>query len=405
MRVKSAPKRDLMLGQSSVISWPSFMLLALCVLLSIYALFPSESTSERLSLFVRTGSLTAAAALAISLGKVRRDLIPFLCGFSFIFILLVSFSNAPYFTPRLANLSVSILCAALVIGSTESNAARTLVLKILNILTLLSVSALFLQAVIYLITGSIFEIHGLLFPWGVSRSVELEKFGIARLSGLHTEPGTHSVYAVGLLLMRCFYGGRLFDRIAALSVASIVVTLSFWGIMAAALYLILYLSSMAQSRTGAKNVIVFIFCLFLVGLVFYLFAPQYLIEDIFGYFRLRSELGDGSGGAKVVAWEMGVAKFGDVVFFGLPIGSDYCNGCISPQDAGLVLNFIIYFGFAAALIFFGVFFFGAFRCGGLSLVVFGGLLLGAKFYYFDAIVWWIFFAAVVWVFRRSSTTH
>ena len=388
-------------GPRSGSSWCSIVAFLLCVLVCVYAIFPSESSSERLSLFVRLGFLCLMAVLAILFGEVRRELVWIFCGLAFYYVFVIVWSNSPYFTPRLVNLVASILCAALVIGSTASGRASAFALRVVGGLLVFSAAALFLQAGIYLFSGSIFEMHGLVFPWGISRSSEIERFGIARLSGLHTEPGTHSVYTVGLLILRCMLGGRLFDRTAYMSIGSVAATLSFWGVLATLLYVILYGFSIIRGGAGAKRFLYSCFFIGFLGLVFYLSSPQYLIDDLFNYFRLRSELGDGSGSAKVIAWDMGASRLGDVVFFGFPIGFDYCNACISPQDAGLVLNFVMYFGLMSAVGFFAIFIAGALRCGGLSLSLFGGLLLVAKFYYFDPIVWLMFFASAAWCFRRS----
>jgi len=197
-------------GPRSGSSWCSIVAFLLCVLVCVYAIFPSESSSERLSLFVRLGFLCLMAVLAILFGEVRRELVWIFCGLAFYYVFVIVWSNSPYFTPRLVNLVASILCAALVIGSTASGRASAFALRVVGGLLVFSAAALFLQAGIYLFSGSIFEMHGLVFPWGISRSSEIERFGIARLSGLHTEPGTHSVYTVGLLILRCMLGGRLF---------------------------------------------------------------------------------------------------------------------------------------------------------------------------------------------------
>jgi len=380
-------------------SFLSISILGLCVLLCVYAIFPSESASERFSLFVRLFFLCFTALLAVVLGEIRREFIAVFSFLAFIFILLVSWSNAPYFTPRLVNLVASILCAGLVVAGLASGRANDFAIRVISGLLVFSAGALFLQLGIYLVTDSIVEFHGVVFPWGGSRSAELERFGIARLSGVHTEPGTHSAFTVGLIILRSLMGGRLFDRVAYLSMASVIATLSFWGVLATTLYFLLYAFSVIENKEGAKRVLTF-FVLFAVASgVVYVGAPQYLIEDLIGYFSARAELGDGSGGAKVIAWVTGLQKLGDVVFFGLPIGADYCNGCMSPQDAGLVLNFMMFFGVTASILFFGVLVFGAYRCGGYALATFSALLLVVKFYYFDPIVWLIFFTATVCCLR------
>lgn len=388
-------------GRKSDASWWQLVGLIVCALISVYAIFPSESASERFSLFVRLGFLCVAAALTIVFGAARRELVTPFCAFAFFYIFVVAWSNAPYFTPRLINLIASILCAGLMIMGSVSGKANAFVLRVLNVLLIFSAGALFLQLGMYVLSGNIFEIHGLVFPWGASRSAELERFGIARLSGIHTEPGTHSVFTVGLIILRCLLGGRLFDRVAYIGMGSVLTTLSFWGVFATMLYFVLYCLSMIKSRASPRNVIYFCFFIITLVLIFYITAPKYLIEDIFKYFTLRAELGDGSGGAKVIAWDMGLKRIGEVVFFGLPVGSDYCNGCISPQDAGLLLNFSMFFGLTSAILFFGIFFYGSFKCGGYALAIFSGLFLVAKFYYFDPIVWLIFFSSAVWCLRRK----
>ena len=104
--------------------------------------------------------------------------------------------------------------------------------------------------------------------------------------------------------------------------------------------------------------------------VFLLYAPDYFLEDVLNYFSLRAEVSVASGSSKMVAWVMGVRHLGDVAFLGLPIGTDYCNGCVSPQDAGLVLNFALHLGVLAGIVYFLIFIISSFYVGGIAFLPF-----------------------------------
>lgn len=372
----------------------------LLAFLAIYAFYPSESSSERFSLLVRFVAFGVMASLAVVRGSARQEVLAVFSWVTLFFVLAISSSNMPYFSPRVLNTISAVIFAAAVVSFTASDYARFICLKVFDFLLILAASCIFIQIFLYLSTGYIIEIHGAFFPWGLSRSAEIEKFGIARLSGMFTEPGTHSVYVFGLLICRALYSGKVFDRISVVGVASIASTLSVWGVGVVLVYCVAYFVSAVQSGKSVRNFLGGIATLFFFLIFAFLALPDVFIENILQYFEVRSQLTDGSGSSKVTAWLMAEARFDEVAALGLPVTVDFCDGCYSPQDAGLVLSFSMYFGMLAAFVFFSLYFLGLYWSGGWGLVVFGAPFPFSKFFYFDPLVWIIFFSALVTLFRK-----
>lgn len=378
------------------------LLTVLGVLLVTYAFFPSESSAERFALAVRTGAFGLMTAVAVIFGSASKRLLSYIPWVIFLFVFAVVLANVPSFPPRVVNLVGTIVLAALVVTFIADAEGERFFRDVISLLLFLSAAAVFFQVIYYFISGDIVDIHQFFFPWGGSRSGELEKFGIARLSGMHTEPGTHSVYTFGLIVLRVFLGGRLFDRVSWISVVSIALTLSAWGVGVVFLYFLSYLFYAVRVGKWLRELIggfcLVVFCLVL----FFMFAPQYLADNIFEYFQFRSQLSDGSGNSKIIAWHMGLVRLNEVAFVGIPVVLDYCDGCLSPQDAGLILNFSLYFGLFSGFVFFGVYLFGVFRAGGVAFALFGLPFLFSKFFYFDPIVWVVFFAAFFSIFKTAA---
>lgn len=384
-------------------SLPSARLSVISILLAfiaIYAFYPSESASERFSLIVRLVAFGAMAFLAVALGSARKEVLAVFSWGALFFVLSISFANAPYFSLRVLNSIAATILAAAVVGFTVSSSIRLICLRVLDILLVLAAFCIFIQIFVYLGTGYIVEIHGLFFPWGLSRSAEIEKFGIARLSGMFTEPGTHSVYVFGLLICRAFLSGSVFHRIGVLSVASIASTLSVWGVGVVLVYGISYFVAAIENGKTIRRFLVGGLIALVSLFVAYVTLPDVFIENIVQYFEVRTQLTDGSGSSKVAAWLMAAARFDEVAAIGLPVTVDFCEGCYSPQDAGLVLSFSMYFGILSAFVFFFLYLLGLYFAGGPGLLIFGVPFLFSKFFYFDPLVWIIFFSALVHLLRK-----
>lgn len=386
------------------LSLPKVGLIAF-VFFSVYAIFPSEAEGDRFTLIVRLLAFGLIALIAIFYGEVQKNGLVWFFFLPVFFIVLVVFSNAPEFSPRMLNLTAIIVLSALVVAFSRSSRGNQVMVSVVNFLLILSAFALFLQIALYVLLGQLVEIHGFVFPWGVSRSAELERFGIARLSGIHTEPGTHAAYSVGLLVVRQLLGRDVFDRIGIVVIASVAATLSFWGLLATFAYFFSYISKLVLLGKVPTRLIYSFGFLFSGLALFVLFSPDYFFEDVLNYFAFRAEVSVAADGSKMVAWAMGLKNLNEIAFLGLPIGTDYCNGCASPQDAGIVLNFALYLGLLAAICYCVIFVAAAVRMGGWSFVPFGLLFLFAKFFYFDPIVWLAFFLSVSCISQRSKFSH
>ena len=368
--------------------------------IAIYALFPSESSQERFTLVVRLGAMGILSLSAVLLFPISRTGWVSLPIILFLVVSSVAISNFPIYPTRLLNVVGALVLSGLFVLALESGGARRFFGYVIDVLLVLSALAVFIQITIYLVSGSIVEVHQLLFPWGESRSSTLERFGIARVSGLHTEPGTHSAYTVGLLILRALIERRLYDKIGWVAIFSVLCTLSVWGGVASLLYIFSYVLRWAV--TGARVLMVLSAAALIaesLTSVIYIFDSG-LFGPVGEYFRTRSELQDSSGGAKVTAWDYGLRILPTVLFYGMSFSSDYCNGCQSPQDAGLILNLAIYFGLTVMVALAAFYIVAVLRTAGIRELPFFLLFFIAKFFYYDPIVWIVFFLSAVIVLKN-----
>lgn len=382
-------------------AWSAIAVLFFAIL-TMYSLFPSESSQERFTIIFRLGVLATLALVFVARYSVTYSALKVVLVPLFLVVLSLSVSNFPFYPSRTLNVLATVMFSALIASVLVLAEARKLFVSALDFLLIFSALAVLLQIGVVLLGGGLIEAHQFFFPWSESRSAELVRYGITRVSGLHTEPGTHSAYTVGLLIVRGLCGRPLFDRVGWLAMVSVLVTLSFWGVMAFLGYALAYtFMAGSVSLRGRFYVLGCIGGFLLLGGVATVLDME-IIHNIQGYFAVRAQLDDGSGGAKVSAWDAGSRLLAEVAFIGLPFGSDYCGGCRSPQDAGIILNVTVYFGLLFAIIFGAIYLTALYRGGGMAALSFGSVFFLGKFFYYDPIVWLIFFLSVVAVFNGPS---
>lgn len=371
----------------------------------IYGLFPSESEQERFTTFFRLGVFFIFAVFifaSLPANRAALKAVPLPAGIA---VLAMALANYPVYPSRVINVLITVFCASIVAAGFQSKSGRRLVTDAIGVVLVVSLFSVVGQLLYLSITGHLIEIHQAFFPWSQSRSAELAKFGIARVSGLHTEPGTHSAYAVGLLALRALYGRHLFDKIGWGAMISVLLTLSLWGFIAFFVYLLSFLFFTGVRFGKGKIWTAVILIVFGAAGGIAIVGSSDWLDGINSYFLIRADLSDGSGGAKVAAWHYGGRLLADVFLVGVPFNYDYCEGCRSPQDAGLALNMGIYFGVFFSFVLFGGYLAGILKIRDWSVFLFGTLFLGAKFFYYDPLVWLLICSAFITLFDHRSDRY
>lgn len=104
--------------------------------------------------------------------------------------------------------------------------SRAAVLRTLAVLLVLNLAAFWLQFLVHLETGAVLNYYSVL---GLQPRI---KAGIFRGAGLYLEPADFALTVISLVALRAYILGR-FDTLFAVSLLSVVCSLSLWGAVAA----------------------------------------------------------------------------------------------------------------------------------------------------------------------------
>ncbi|KIF80438.1 hypothetical protein TSA66_05785 [Noviherbaspirillum autotrophicum] len=291
----------------------------------------------------------------------------------------------------------AVIAAGLVHGS-----LRPLLLRSLDFLLAAWLISFAVQFALYIGWGAVIDVHQIFHPYSEARISSGWDDGLLRMTGVHIEPGTYSNWMYGLVFLRGLARRRFFDFFSVVAIASTLLTFSFWGILSASIYLFAAcMSSLSVMRSGTLVKLLGI-AVVLAGT--YAFVADLGMDEVAEYLYQRSTMGDSSGDSKLRAYDGFLREFDEVLVFGKPLDHDFCEGCESPQDAGVLLNAIILLGLPVSLAVFGSAGYAAYAIGRLpGLLAYLPLLFG-KFYVYEPILWLIFCTCIltVCVLRESS---
>lgn len=284
-----------------------------------------------------------------------------------------------------AALMVANIATALVIVSTYANSRFTSqFLKALDVVLIVWAVMFLVQLAVYLATGQILEFHSMIFSFSEAR-YSTAMGNIYRLTGPHIEPGTYSAWVYGLALVRMTVGARMLTPSTVLALATLPLTLSAWGMLVATTFVIvaIIMAATRMQRLWSAGAL-----LLLCGLALYFYGGRF--SEVQAYFLERANLVDASGQSKAWAYSDFLRDFSQYVLWGKNFKYDYCGGCLSPQDAGIGLNFVVYFGLPFILWAGFMILRSAFRRGGWALVLFSLPLFFAKYFIWEVLFWIIF---------------
>ena len=306
----------------------------------------------------------------------------------------VCFIAANVFEPSLrAAIAAIAMAASITLGTTQGQRwFQQLNLCIKHYLWIHLVGFVLSLAAVYLFSIPI-DLHGLIFPMA-SRSESLGM--IYRLGGLHTEPGTYAQWMYMALFLKAMLERRILSHFNIAVIASILLTLSVWALFAVIVYLLAVVVELAfQTKRGQlSRSLAAILVASAIALLFWFNISPDAYSEFAAYVGVKSELRSESGYNKV----MGVYYFQDklleIVFIGKPIAPGLCPSCISPQDIGLMLNSMYYFGVVAFVLLMLAFFGNLVICVGIPFVVMAALVTVWKAAFYDPL-WWVIVCTVL----------
>lgn len=230
------------------------------------------------------------------------------------------------------------------------------------------------------------DLHHIIFPWSHARLHDF--FGYYRITGFQVEPGTYSNTMFFLVFISALLRKRIFGRLELIATFSTLATFSAWSII----FFVTYIFSISIEYlrvTGASN-LALRYILLLPILIFIAVSLFLVSESEYAHYYMLRYSTDGATGSiseKVLALDAWLENFGPRTAFGRAMPETFCPHCSSPQDLGMIFNFIYFFGFIASAAIFSAFYVKLFRNYGVPFIIASAPLLLVKHYYYDSIVW------------------
>ncbi|WP_202366265.1 hypothetical protein [Mesorhizobium sp. L-2-11] len=388
----------------------SFQAIGLSDWLILFPLFIVIATQLEISDDPRSGGVAffirSLAALAFLGGMVFRfGISAFHANVAIIsaFLLYFFIINISDFS-RFSLMAIAFMSWGLAFGVVTRAAWRERLEFLLRAYLIFNVVGLVLGLAIYLLSGNIVDLHGIIFPFSASRAGIM--MNQVRLSGFQLEPGNYSNIVYLLVFLRCLFRRRIVNFLDLFAMLSTVATLAAWAVVGAAVYIVCFAIEFMILNPKVPKILRFATVLFSVSLLSIsapLIAPQIFGSQYVEYFndRFSAEREKGSGYYKDQAFRAWQDSAGEEMLLGSPLPRTYCDYCLSPQDLGLVFNMFFYLGIIPSLLIFSVSFIKLFRLWGPSFALLFCPFLVTKFFFYDPMVW-LTFGIIVFENRRHQ---
>jgi hypothetical protein len=302
-----------------------------------------------------------------------------------LYILLLNITSVKAY----AIVSIIAIFATLSVSGIYLEASRRYFASIIGVILAVHVLGLCFQAAAYFASGSIVDIHQMIFP--ASKARMGAQLGVFRWSGFFIEPGTYSHWIYALVVLRAFLLRRIFDPISLVAVASFALTLSAWGIVAALVYGIAVGLSLILARLPSKAGRLMVVLVASMASLLVVVDQQQQQRSV--AFLLpapvaeRMSSTDGTYRSRVIAGTVFGQRLREVVVFGRPISDPFCASCKSAPDLGVWSMLTFHFGLIPALGLGCLFAWGTFRLLGMPGVIIAAPLVLTKISFFDPLLW------------------
>lgn len=302
-----------------------------------------------------------------------------------IYILILNLGNA---IPSLFIMVWTLLLSCLFVSIwSEEESAKILATAIDGVIIIFSALLAF-QAAYYSVTGSIVDLHSSIFPFSQARLFQAND-SLWRLTGHQIEPGTYSNWMYALILLRALATNNLFSRTSLLGIVTILVTTSLWGLFSALAFALAYYFRKNTRAVVIRKILTISLVLIPSGLLIYLLGLNFV-----DYASMRLTLNDFSSLEKIAVFSSISQDWANYLFIGKPLNYDYCNGCFSRQDAGIIVNIFVHLGGLATIVLLGILALGAKRSlGYVGIIAITPLIFG-KYSATDFPFWLVFYFCV-----------
>lgn len=251
----------------------------------------------------------------------------------------------------------------------------------------------------FYVRGSVVDLHAMLFP-AESRAHAVG--AAARLSGFHNEPGTFAQWMLAVAILRSHLSGRIISPFNGAVVLAAMLTLSLWAVLSVGLLMLGSLMELvSRSRSGQRlrATIIFILLLF-SGIITLAILPNNAVSQGLGYIASKSALDSQSGINKIYTVRNLEEKLPEVVILGGNLSPGICPTCLSPQDAGMLVNSVYYVGLISTAILVILLYISSIMTHGVKFVPLIIVILVWKAQFYDPFLWLIIGSLLTGVFNK-----
>ncbi len=349
----------------------------------LYCLIPFEAATQTLPLVIRLVAATLIAVYAWHVSSFKRSTIG---DIALAIVILAALGNVLFgFSLRFFVFLVAVIFGYITANAViYSSAFHRVFVRSIKALLLLSMAGLVIQLATYIFTGKILLLHEIVYPMSRARLEVMD--GLVRFGGIYIEPGTYANFMYMFLLAYMVASKDMSSWLIYACAISIVLTGSVWGmVFGAYLLAVVFLANISPKKLYASVPLAFF-----SGYTLYLLSQGQAMDYLVQKMQFQSE----SGHSKVVLVNEFLQRFQEYIVAGDGFEQKICQTCASPQDAGLMINMILVFGILFATAIFLVLLY-SFISGRqwVMLVSFLPVLL-SKAYYWDFVVWLLFFLIV-----------
>jgi len=366
----------------------------------IYGLIPFEAS---FSVGIFHGfALSCIMAYALILNKFQLNKYTIIYILFFLFVALVN--SIISVGQDIILLTVSLLFSGIIVPILYSNKRfRNQFITAIKWLIVISVVMFYLQYITYTINGNILSIHEVIFPFSHARISQQSLYdGLTRMGGMYIEPGTYANFMYVYLLIYMILTKNFKNLFVYITLLSIILSFSVWGMMFASFFLVILLISNFNTISKYKKMILLV--LFLIS-GFYL--SNYIMKSsAVKYALTKTTMGkknkSESVSAKSFVYKKYAQEYESLLVIGEGFKPEFRNNTTSLQDAGVLLNISIVFGIPFAIFFFITFIIALYKITNFWILIGSLPVFISKLYYWDPAIYLLYFLVVYKAFCISN---
>ncbi len=319
----------------------------ICAVLFFVVATPFESDQSGVGYLIKVTSLAPIIVYAIAMRGAKLGAISAMPA---LIILSTFFINTVVQYSDRGMIAIASMLAGLLTGQLRGEKWERDLDFLFAFAIVVHLAAFLFAFIAYYGFGELVDVHHILFP-RASRTAAYGAF--ARVSGLHTEPGTYAQWMVMYVLGRSLVRRSIVTPLHAIATASLLLTVSLWAIIVVVLVGLAMAVESAFSgglkRRASKVSMIILVSLGLAATVRSLDSAA--SQASFGFLQDKADVRSETARDKLKASDFLSRELSTVILHGKPVEPGFCPECIAPTDAGLAVNALYYFGIVPTTLF------------------------------------------------------